>query len=104
MNHGYSYQSTLTASEGIRWRIEDIIGGELRLDFAKPFMPESLARVEPLTFLTRAEKLILNQVRGNIPVHFRTRGRVHSAVRVGSCTSAASGRRLPRTCAASVCQ
>jgi len=65
MNHGYSYQSTLTASEAVHWRIEDIIGGERRLDFAKPFMPESLARVEPLTFLTRDEKRILNQIRGN---------------------------------------
>ena len=65
MNHGYSYQSTLTASEAIHWRIEDIIGGERRLDFSKPFMPESLARVEPLTFLTHDEKRILNQIRGN---------------------------------------
>src|SRR5262249_55696504 len=31
----------------------------------KPFMPESLAMVEPLEFLTREEKLILNQIRGN---------------------------------------
>jgi hypothetical protein len=65
MNHGYSYQSTLTASEAIHWRIEDIIGGEKRLDFAKPFMPESFARVEPLEFLTRDERRILNQIRGN---------------------------------------
>lgn len=65
MNHGYSYQSTLTASDSVHWRIEDIIGGERRLDFAKPFMPESLARVEPLTFLTADEKRILNQIRGN---------------------------------------
>jgi hypothetical protein len=49
----------------IHWRIEDIIGGEKRLDFHKPFMPESLARVEPLTFLNSEEKRILNQIRGN---------------------------------------
>src|SRR6185436_11758467 len=36
-----------------------------RLDFRKPFMPESLARVEPLTFLNSDEKRILNQIRGN---------------------------------------
>ena len=65
MNHGYSYQSTLQASQAVNWRIEDIIGGERRLDFSKPFMPESLARIEPLTFLTRDEKRILNQIRGN---------------------------------------
>jgi hypothetical protein len=61
----YTYQSALAASEVIHWRIEDIIGGDKRLDFAKPFMPESLAQTEPLTFLTREEKKVLNQIRGN---------------------------------------
>lgn len=65
MNHGFTYQSALAASEGIRWRIEDIIGDDKRLDFMKPFMPESLARVEQLPFLTANEKRILNQIRGN---------------------------------------
>jgi hypothetical protein len=65
MNHGYSYQSTLTASAAINWRIEDIIGGPRRLDFDKAFMPESLARVTELTFLTDDEQRILNQIRGN---------------------------------------
>src|SRR5262249_28790535 len=32
--------------------------------FSKPFLPESLARVEPLTFLSRGERLALNQIRG----------------------------------------
>ena len=61
----YTYQSVLAASEMTHWRIEDIIGGDKRLDFHKPFMPESLARVEPLTFLNSDEKRILNQIRGN---------------------------------------
>ena len=65
MNYGYSYQSFLTAPEEIHWRIEDIIGGENQLDFGKPFMPESLARVGPLKFLSADEKRILNQIRGN---------------------------------------
>ena len=65
MNHAYTYQSTLAASEAIHWKIEDIIGGEKRLDFSKPFMPETLARVEPLTFLTRYQKKVLNQIRGH---------------------------------------
>jgi hypothetical protein len=65
MSHGYSYQSALAAAESIHWRIEDIIGGEKRLDFSKPFMPESLALVEPLGFLTEEEKRTLNQIRGN---------------------------------------
>ena len=61
----YTYQSALAAQEVIHWRIEDIIGGEKRLDFSKAFMPESLARVEDLEFLDREEKRILNQIRGN---------------------------------------
>jgi hypothetical protein len=61
----YTYQSVLTASEMIHWRVEDIIGGDKRLDFNKSFMPEALARVQPLTFLNPDEKRILNQIRGN---------------------------------------
>ena len=65
MNHGYTYQAALAASEAVHWRVEDIIGGNRRLDFSRPFMPESLARVEPLAFLSAEEKIILNQIRGN---------------------------------------
>ena len=65
MEHGYTYQGALAASEGIGWRVEDIIGGDKRLDFTKPFLPESLAQVEPLTFLTEGEKLKLNQIRAS---------------------------------------
>jgi hypothetical protein len=61
----YTYQSALAASEAIHWRIEDILGGEKRLDFTKPFMPETLAHTGPLTFLTNDEKRILNQIRGH---------------------------------------
>jgi hypothetical protein len=65
MNHGYTYQSALAASESIHWRIEDIIGGDKQLNFTRPFMPESLARVESLSFLTTEQKRVLNQIRGN---------------------------------------
>jgi hypothetical protein len=61
----YTYQGALAASEAIHWRVEDIIGGEKRLDFGKPFMPEAFARVEELPFLDKDEKRILNQIRGN---------------------------------------
>ena len=65
MLNTYSYQAALAASESIHWRVEDIIGGEKRLDFTRPFMPESLAQTEPLSFLIKEEKRILNQIRGN---------------------------------------
>jgi hypothetical protein len=61
----YDYRDTLAASQKVNWRVEDIIGGDKKLDFTKRFMPESLARVEPLSFLNDDEKLILNQIRGN---------------------------------------
>ena len=44
----YDYRDTLLASEKVNWRIEDIIGGDKKLDFSKRFMPEALARVEQL--------------------------------------------------------
>lgn len=65
MLNRYSYQAALAASESIHWRVEDIIGGEKRLDFTRSFMPESLAQTEPLTFLNNEERRILNQIRGN---------------------------------------
>ena len=64
LNH-YTYEAALAASESIHWRVEDIIGGEKRLNFMQPFMPESLAQTEPLTSLSKEEKRILNQIRGN---------------------------------------
>jgi hypothetical protein len=65
MQNNYTYQGALEASERIGWRVEDIIGGEKRLDFTKPFMPESLAQVKRLSFLTPAEQRTLNQIRGH---------------------------------------
>jgi hypothetical protein len=60
----YNYEETLAASAKVNWRIEDIIGGDKRLDFTKPFMPDSLARVNSMDFLSGAEKILLNQIRG----------------------------------------
>jgi len=64
MQHNYSYESALAASSRINWKVEDIIGGEKKLDFTKPFMPESLAQVNEIPFLNPAEKMTLNQIRG----------------------------------------
>lgn len=65
MQHTYSYQAALAASERIGWKVDDIIGGDKKLDFSKPFMPESLAQVKQLSFLTPEEQLTLNQIRGH---------------------------------------
>ena len=60
----YTYQETLAASVKANWRVEDLIGGDKRLDFTRPFMPDSLARVNAIDFLNRDEKVLLNQIRG----------------------------------------
>jgi hypothetical protein len=65
MQHNYSYQATLAASERIGWKVDDLIGGEKKLDFSKPFMPESLAQVKQLSFLAPEEQVTLNQIRGH---------------------------------------
>ena len=65
MKCNYTYQAALEASERIGWRVEDIIGGEKRLDFAKPFMPDSLAQTKRLSFLSPEEQRTLNQIRGH---------------------------------------
>ena len=65
MQHKYSYQSALAASERIGWKVDDIIGGDKKLDFSKPFMPESLAQVKQLSFLSPEEQRTLNQIRGH---------------------------------------
>jgi len=65
MDHNYSYEAALEVSQRINWRIEDIIGGDKRLDFEKPFMPESLARTDRLDFLRPDERRLANQIRGH---------------------------------------
>jgi hypothetical protein len=61
----YTYAEVLAASEKVRWTVEDLIGGDKQLDFERPFLPESLARVEPLAFLSGRERRVLNQIRGH---------------------------------------
>ncbi len=63
--HGFTYAKALAASEKVNWRVEDIIGGTRRLDFSRPFMPESLVRAGALDFLDAEARLKLNQIRAN---------------------------------------
>jgi hypothetical protein len=59
-----NYQHLLETSRRVNWRLEDLLGGGRRLDFTRPFLPETYAQTEPLGFLSAAEKLKLNQIRG----------------------------------------
>jgi hypothetical protein len=65
MSYQYNFKDVLGRAERITWRVEDLIGEGKTLNFAKPFMPESLARAEELAFLSPAEKRMLNQIRGH---------------------------------------
>jgi hypothetical protein len=65
MNVQTSYRKLLETSRRVNWEVEDIIGGEQRLDFSRPFLPESFARVQPLTFLSPREQLALNHIRAH---------------------------------------
>lgn len=61
----YGFRETLVASQRINWQIEDIIGGDKQLDFSKPFMPDSLVRIQDLNYLNDDEKRVLNQIKGH---------------------------------------
>jgi hypothetical protein len=60
-----TYEAVLKSSAKANWKIEDIIGGGQTLDFERPFLPEALARTDPLDFLSRDERRVLNQIRGH---------------------------------------
>lgn len=65
MTYPYSFKDCLQHAERITWRVDELIGPDKRLDFSKPFLPENLARTEGLAFLSPAERLKLNQIRGH---------------------------------------
>ena len=65
MEQDYTYEATLLSSQKASWRLEDVIGGDKRLDFDRPFLPEALARLEGIDFLSPAERQVYNQIRGH---------------------------------------
>jgi hypothetical protein len=65
MEQQYTYAGALAASERVRWRLEALLDDDTRFDFSTRFMPEGLAQVDGLDFLTPAERRTLNQIRGH---------------------------------------
>ena len=65
MTYQFSYKEALRTSERVSWRVEDLIGEGRQLDFNRPFLPESLAGTAALGFLSPAERLTLNHIRGH---------------------------------------
>ncbi len=66
MYHDFNYPAVLSAA-GKRpaWQIDDVMPEGAALDFARPFMPETLARVASLPGLSASERLTLNHIRGH---------------------------------------
>lgn len=56
----------------VRWKVGDLIGGDKRLDFSRPFLPEALAGTASLEFLSGEERLALNQIRAHGYLHLFT--------------------------------
>lgn len=69
IQHNYSYADTLQASLKVDWKVEDLIGGNKKLNFSRPFLPDSLVRVAEIRSLDAREKLVLNQIRGASYLH-----------------------------------
>ena len=63
MSEQLTYESLLEASRRANWRIDDIIGGEKKLDFTRTFLPETYVRSQDLVFLNPGERLLLNHIR-----------------------------------------
>lgn len=101
--HQYDYRETIVASQKVNWRIEDIIGGDKKLDFSKRFMPESLARVEELSVPERRRKESTQpDPRACIPFDLRPCRGVHSPLRDRPRAADAGHGRLPGPCVPAV--
>ena len=63
MSDQLTYETLLDASRRANWRIDDIVGGEERLDFTRNFLSENYVRTQDLAFLNQGERLLLNHIR-----------------------------------------
>jgi hypothetical protein len=61
----YDYASCIRGSEKVTWKIDAVMPPDTKIDFSRPFLPESLFSIEKLTHLTSAQRLMLNQISGN---------------------------------------
>ena len=61
----FTWPEILSASEKVKWNIDDILADEHRFDFQREFLPESFALTRELTFLTAKERLCLNHIRAH---------------------------------------
>ncbi|NIJ19530.1 hypothetical protein FHS95_001199 [Sphingomonas naasensis] len=65
MYHDFTYSGVLAASARAAWQLDDVMPESAELDFARPFMPEALARVDETPGVAPGERRLLNQIRGH---------------------------------------
>lgn len=65
LKFNFDYATCVKNSERASWRVDDVMPVDTRLDFSRPFLPESLVPNASLEFLSEADKLKLNQISGN---------------------------------------
>lgn len=61
----FDYESCVRASEKIAWKLDDVFPPDLKLDFSRRFLPDSMSPTAELAFLDAGERLKLNQITGN---------------------------------------
>ena len=62
MYHDFNYEAALASSLRAQWQLDDVLRADQELDFARRFMPESLARTAAIETLNPYEQRILNQI------------------------------------------
>ena len=65
MYREFTYDGVLASSQRAAWQLDDVLPLDAALDFARPFLPETLARTAGAAGLDPAEALVLNQIRGH---------------------------------------
>jgi hypothetical protein len=65
ISHPYDYAVTYRQALKVNWQLDDIIGGEKRLDFRIPFLPDAWVDADALPFLSASERLTVNHIRSH---------------------------------------
>ena len=65
MYHDFNYEATLAASIRGAWQLDDVLRTDQDLDFARDFLPDSLARTKSLWGLSPDEQRTLNHIRAH---------------------------------------
>ena len=62
MDQSHSYEATYRASLRAAWDLDAVLEASQDLDFSRNFLPQSLARTDALSSLSKDEQRLLNQI------------------------------------------